>query len=510
MDSLFSKFETDQLYQVILIGSGVGQNIKTINGQSLLGAGDIVISVDLSGYLPLTGGTLDGDLTVVGNIYAPTIFQGGAMVLTVDDIDFTVMPYSANLSAIAALPGTSGLLRKTAANTWSLDTATYYTSSQVDALVQGLDPKASVRVATTANITLSGTQTVDGVALNIGDRVLAKNQTTQSQNGIRVVAAGAWPRAADMDVWTEVPGAYVFVEEGTINADTGWVCTSNAGGTIDSTAIVFGQFAGAGTVTAGSGITVNGNQVSIDSSVVTLTGNQTLTNKTLTSPTLTTPNIGAATGTSLTLSGTTTGVRSSNNPASTASATTNSAVMLTQLRDGVEQSVRAYRGRWIFDVTAGGPIITLADPGGPESSGFFGDGLGRPIGNGNAGLWASHSCRFWVSASVVGTSNALIGWNTNVTAWLDTYFKKNAVGDVQLCQNPSNTGEIAASLSVGNFKATGYTQFAPITKTSLLALTPNASTQGIWRVTDSTPKANRLARPTGTEWVWCDDETTVT
>jgi phage-related tail fiber protein len=145
-----------------------------------------------------------------------------------------------------------------------------YTAAQVDALVQGLDVKASVKASTTANIaSLSGAQTVDGVSLVAGDRVLVKDQTTTNQNGIYVVAAGAWTRATDFDVWTEVPGAFTFVEQGTTNADSGWVCTADAGGTVGSNAITFSQFSGAGQITAGTGLSKSGNTLSIANTTVT-------------------------------------------------------------------------------------------------------------------------------------------------------------------------------------------------------------------------------------------------
>lgn len=137
------------------------------------------------------------------------------------------------------------------------------TKNYVDSTAQGLDVKASVKAATTANITLSGTQTVDGVSLSAGDRVLVKNQTTASQNGLYVVAAGAWSRSNDMDAWAEVPGAFTFVEEGTTLADTGWVCTSNAGGTLGTTAINFTQFSSAGSYTAGNGLSLAGGAFSV-------------------------------------------------------------------------------------------------------------------------------------------------------------------------------------------------------------------------------------------------------
>ena len=143
------------------------------------------------------------------------------------------------------------------------------TKNYVDSVAQGLDPKASCVAATTANITLSAPQTIDGVSVVAGDRVLVKNQTAPAQNGIYVVAAGSWTRAPDMDVWAEVPNAFTFIEGGTTQADTGWVCTSGAGGTIGTTAITFVQFSGAGTYTAGTGLTLSGGAFSITNTAVT-------------------------------------------------------------------------------------------------------------------------------------------------------------------------------------------------------------------------------------------------
>jgi hypothetical protein len=137
------------------------------------------------------------------------------------------------------------------------------TKNYVDSTAQGLDVKASVRCATTANIaTLSGLLTVDGITVVAGDRVLVKNQSTQSQNGIYVASASAWSRSSDMDAWSEFPGAFTFVEEGTTLADTGWVCTVNQGGTLGTTAVTWAQFSGAGSYTAGNGLTLVGNQFS--------------------------------------------------------------------------------------------------------------------------------------------------------------------------------------------------------------------------------------------------------
>lgn len=137
------------------------------------------------------------------------------------------------------------------------------TKNYVDNAVQGLSVKGAALAASTANLTLSGTQTVDGIALSVNDRILVKDQTTPKDNGLYTVQSGAWVRTLDMDVWTEVPSAFVFVEEGTANADTGWVCSSDPGGTLGTTAITWVQFSSAGIVTAGNGLQKVGNVISV-------------------------------------------------------------------------------------------------------------------------------------------------------------------------------------------------------------------------------------------------------
>lgn len=143
------------------------------------------------------------------------------------------------------------------------------TKAYVDATKQGLDVKESVRAATTVDITLSNVQTVDGVSLVAGDRVLVKNQNTGSENGIYIVAAGAWTRSSDANISSEVtPGLFTFVEEGTVNADSGWVLTTNAPISLGTTALTFTQFSGAGQVTAGAGLTKTGNTLDVGTASV--------------------------------------------------------------------------------------------------------------------------------------------------------------------------------------------------------------------------------------------------
>ena len=139
------------------------------------------------------------------------------------------------------------------------------TKAYVDAVKTGLDVKDSVKVATTANITLSGTQTIDGVAVSADERVLVKNQSTASENGIYDCKSGSWARSSDFDADTEVTsGAFVFVEQGTASADAGYVLTTDGTITVGTTSLSFTQFSGAGQITAGNGLQKSGNTLSAD------------------------------------------------------------------------------------------------------------------------------------------------------------------------------------------------------------------------------------------------------
>lgn len=140
------------------------------------------------------------------------------------------------------------------------------TKAYVDALNAGISWKDSVRAATTAAGTLATSfedgDVIDGVTLATGDRILIKDQAAGAENGIYTVnASGAPTRATDSDTGADIKGAAVFVEEGTVNGDTGWICTTNAPITIDTTALTFTQFTGVGELVAGAGLTKTGNQI---------------------------------------------------------------------------------------------------------------------------------------------------------------------------------------------------------------------------------------------------------
>jgi hypothetical protein len=151
------------------------------------------------------------------------------------------------------------------------------TKGQVDAAQAGLDAKDACRVATTANITLSGEQTIDGVTTTT-DRVLVKNQSTASQNGIYVSASGAWARSTDADANAEVTsGLYTFITEGTANGSTGFVLTTDDPITVGTTALTFSQFSGLAQLVGGTGITKTGNTINVDASQTQITSIGTIT-----------------------------------------------------------------------------------------------------------------------------------------------------------------------------------------------------------------------------------------
>lgn len=137
------------------------------------------------------------------------------------------------------------------------------TKQYVDDLINGLSWSDTARAATTTNITLSAAQTIDGVAVVVGDRVLVKDQSSQPTNGVYIVQSGAWTRAGDADTEGELVNMAVWVSEGTVNADTAWVCTTNAPITVGTSNLVWAQFSGPGSVNAGAGLTRTGNTLDV-------------------------------------------------------------------------------------------------------------------------------------------------------------------------------------------------------------------------------------------------------
>ena len=183
--------------------------------------------------------------------------------------DFDTGVRTNRLDQMAAPTGSVSLNSQTITNLADpVNSSDAATKSFVEATSQGLDVKDSCVAATTANITISTAlnngDTLDGVSLSTNDRVLVKDQSTASENGIYIVGSSP-ARASDLAAGADAAGFFTFVEQGTVNADNGFVCTSNKGSAVVGTNnLTIAQFSGAGQITAGDGLDKSGNTLSVD------------------------------------------------------------------------------------------------------------------------------------------------------------------------------------------------------------------------------------------------------
>ena len=253
---------------IIFIGKGTG------------GAGGSATTIEKIGG---KGAFFDKDTTRTANtiLGGPTTGSAAAptfRALVSDDIpslahtkisDFDAGVRTNRLDQMTAPTGSVSLNSQTITNVADpVNTQDAATKGFVEATSQGLDVKDSCVACTTANITISTAlnngDTLDGVTLADGNRVLVKDQSTASQNGIYVVGSSP-ARAADLAAGADAAGFFTFVEQGTVNADNGFVCTSNKGSAVVGTNnLTIAQFSGAGQITAGDGLDKSGNTLSVD------------------------------------------------------------------------------------------------------------------------------------------------------------------------------------------------------------------------------------------------------
>ena len=230
-------------------------------------------TVDLSGNVTsnkFTIGSTDFNLgqaattTIVG---LTDVTIGDLQIHSSNTIESVASGANANIYLLPKGTGTVDVSSKRITNVATpTDGYDAVNKSYADALVSGLDVKNSVRVISKSNITLSGTQTIDGVAVVADDRVLVAGQTTASENGIYDVKAGAWVRSADADnspAGEVTSGLFTFVEEGTTWANSGFILVTANPITLDTTALAFTQFSAAGQTIAGDGLTKSGDAINV-------------------------------------------------------------------------------------------------------------------------------------------------------------------------------------------------------------------------------------------------------
>lgn len=197
------------------------------------------------------------------------IGQGKPFYATANPIQsgLTITNSTLDSSPIGSITPSTGVFTNISTTTGQISTQPSGATDIVNLLAlqsyaAGISWKQPVACATLTNITLSGLQTIDGYTTLAGDRVIVKNQSTAANNGIYVVASGAWTRASDANTWNELISAIAFVEYGT-QAGSAWFCTATPGGTLGVTAVNWSQFTTSATYTAGTGLTLTGFQFSI-------------------------------------------------------------------------------------------------------------------------------------------------------------------------------------------------------------------------------------------------------
>lgn len=246
-------------------GKQIAANSVALSKLTTVGAAQLLVG-DADGQI--VAATLSGHATI-NNAGALTLNSDAVTTSIISDSAVTTAKIANSAVTLAKISASAFATDLTAATLSGLIAEAAAVKTYVDSVAQGLDVKESVKVASTANLDISASilgATIDGVAVAASDRVLLKNQTTASENGIYVVVNGGVPtRALDFAANSSAAGAFVFVESGDTLADTGWVCSSDSGSDVVGTdALSFTQFSSAGIVLAGTGLVKSGNTISLE------------------------------------------------------------------------------------------------------------------------------------------------------------------------------------------------------------------------------------------------------
>lgn len=252
------------------LGSGTVTDVVVATANGFAGTSDgddetptLTIKTTVTGILKGNGTAVSA--AAAGTDYLTPSGDGSALTgITVSQVSGAAPLASPTFTGVPAAPTASA-----GTNTTQLATTAFVTGAVATA-VSGLKWKAPVRAKTTANITLSGEQTIDGVAVVAGDRVGVFNQTTTTQDGIYTASAGGWARTTDFAAAADVSNAAFFVQEGTANADTQWNVTNNLGAAVVGTDDLVTVQVGATTTYTGTTdrVTVTGTVIDIAATYV--------------------------------------------------------------------------------------------------------------------------------------------------------------------------------------------------------------------------------------------------
>ena len=412
--------------------SGTGLDITgTVDANGVGSFGSVVtaqVTGAGSGNLTLTAGSADdyveirptgtGQVHVGGfkieSLGAPTASTDAATKQYVDDV---AQGLAVQAPAIVASTGTLA--------TMSSGTVTY--------------DNGTAGVGATLTISGSTLTAIDGITLTVNDRIVIKDEATLANNGIYVyTSTTVLTRAADFDTPTEMAGGdFVFVQQGTLYNDTGWVMTDPVT-TVGTSDVTFVQFSGAGSFTAGAGLTLTGTEfsVNVDNLTTDISGGNVVVK---TSAQFTTPNIGAATGTSLTATGnvaggnlTTAGVVSATGNVIGGNLTTAGAVVATGNVSG-------------GNITTGADVVAVGNI--DSTAGIFnGDGFGL------SNIPAANITGLSLSGIANGTSNVDIA-----TADGNISMAVNGTGDVVIVSDAgievTGTADISSTVTAPAFTA---------------------------------------------------------
>ena len=241
--------------------AGTAGNIS-VNGLFTPQTGAVTVNLVAVGT-PVSNAFVNITTDTFGRVTATTLVTAGQLETIIGT--FYLETAGGSMTGSITFPGTSGIT-VTGLPT-PINPSDAANKAYVDAAINGLSWKDVAMVATTANITLSGLQLIDGYTTLAGDRVLVKNQTAPAENGIYIAATGAWSRSPDTNTGVELQGAAVYIDQGTTQGNTGYVQTTEGPITIGTTPIVWVQFMGSGTYTAGTGITITGTVISLTTPV---------------------------------------------------------------------------------------------------------------------------------------------------------------------------------------------------------------------------------------------------